>query len=378
MAVPADDELQALLDQFVCVRQVQMHGVDLHRFEFDGALTWAIFFMNADGTIYGRYGSRSGRGNQSAREISLAGFKKSLRGTIALHARYSQDSEGVGKELAGKTSSLKSSWQRPEQIPTLGTNARLNQPFMGKAGRHGGCIHCHMVSTNELKSLREADKPTPDRLFFPYPLPGAVGIRMDPQEMATVLRVWPDSIAAKAGIQTGDRILRLQGQPILSTADIQWVLHNAGDKDTLEVEIARDDDHKDDQKQPKTTTVKLELPQGWRMRLRDWRFINQGLLRQTIGFNVNEIPRRRARRIGLRGKLALSVGNTQLWLRRETDLGSGEIIVAIDGKREPMTVGTFTAYVFRNKPKGSKLKVTIMELTDRFPRPEREEEVTVR
>ncbi len=375
MAVPADDELQALLDQFVCVRQVQMHGVDLHRFEFDGALTWAIFFMNADGTIYGRYGSRSGRGNQSARDISLAGFKKSLKGAIALHARYSQDSEGVGKELAGKTSSLKSSWQRPEQIPTLGTNARLNQPFMGKAGRHGGCIHCHMVSTNELKSLRQADKPTPDRLFFPYPLPGAVGIRMDPQEMATVLRVWPNSIAAKAGIHKGDQILRLQGQPILSTADIQWVLHNAADnKHTLEVKIARDNEKQGQ----KTTTVKLELPQDWRMGLSDWRFINQGLLRQTLGFNVKQVARRRAKRIGLGGKLAFIVNQTTQQLRMQTGLGHNEFIVAIDGKREPMTVGAFTAYVFRNKPKGSKLKLTIMQLGDRFPRPEREIQVTVK
>ena len=41
--------------------------------------------------------------------------------------------------------------------------------------------------------------------------------------------------------------------------------------------------------------VKLELPQGWRMRLRDWRFINQGLLFQTLHFNVKEVPRRQSR-----------------------------------------------------------------------------------
>ena len=100
MAVPADDELQSLLDKFVCVRIVQMWGTDLNRFEFDGGLTWALFFTNADGTVYGRYGSRSGRGQQSQREISVAGFKKSLRGAIALHRRYAEDKDAVGKELA--------------------------------------------------------------------------------------------------------------------------------------------------------------------------------------------------------------------------------------------------------------------------------------
>jgi len=40
--------------------------------------------------------------------------------------------------------------------------------------------------------------------------------------------------------------------------------------------------------------------------------------------------------------------------------------------------GAFTAYVVRNKPKGSKLKITIMQISDRFPRPEDEVEVIVR
>jgi hypothetical protein len=108
VAVPTDDELQSLLDQFVCVRLVQMHGVDLHRFAFDGALTWAIFFMNHDGTIYGRYGSRSGLQKLSDREISLAGFKKSIRGAVDLHEKYKKNKVRVGQQLSGKLASNRS------------------------------------------------------------------------------------------------------------------------------------------------------------------------------------------------------------------------------------------------------------------------------
>ena len=50
-----------MMDQFVCVRAVQMYGVDLSLFQFQGQLTWAAVFLNADGTIYGRYGSRGAR-----------------------------------------------------------------------------------------------------------------------------------------------------------------------------------------------------------------------------------------------------------------------------------------------------------------------------
>ena len=116
MAVPADEELRSLLDQFVCVRIVQMHGVDLKKFEFDGALTWAIFFMNADNTIYGRYGSRSGLRELSDREISLAGFKKSLRGALDLHAAHAADEQSVGAQLAGKVATSAPPWRKPEAM----------------------------------------------------------------------------------------------------------------------------------------------------------------------------------------------------------------------------------------------------------------------
>ncbi len=370
MAVPADEELQELLDEFVCVRIVQMWAVDLHKFEFDGSLTWAIFFMNADGSIYGRSGSRSGLQKQSAREISLAGFKKSLRGALALHASYAEDQDGVRAGLAGKIATEKPPWPTPEVIPAMKATARFENRFLGepKPGHHGGCIHCHMIPTNELKSLRRAEKPIPDRKFYPYPMPDQLGFRMDPKEMATVERVDADSIAAAGGLRQGDVFLRLEGQPILSTADIQWVLHNAADRDTLQGEVARGD---------RVETVGLELPDGWRTRLADWRFINKGLLRQMLGFNVTSLPKTRARRLGLTGKLGLEVDRTTPEIRRQTGLGHRDLIVALDDDRAPKSVGAFTAYVFREKPAGSTLKITILRISDRPGNHESDIEVTV-
>lgn len=369
MAVPADDELQGLLDRFVCVRVVQMHGVDLARFAFDGSLTWAVFLMNADGTIYGRYGSRSGLQKLSEREISLGGFKKTLRGALELHERYGQDKEGIGKRLAGKTRASAARWATPEAMPTLKSNPRFSGPFVGASGKQAGCIHCHMVPMNEIKSLRVTEQKIPDSAFVPYPMPNQLGFRMDPNEVATVMRVGPNSMVAPSGLQKGDRIVAMGGQPILSTADIQWVLHNAGDADNIDIAVIRGD---------KELSLMLELKAGWRLLLNDWRFINKGLLRQALGFNVDMMPRRRAQRIGLRDKLALVVDRTTREARMSTGLGNKDIIVAIDGSRSPMTVGALTAYVLRKKKKGDKLKVTVMQLSDRFPRPEHDVEVTIK
>lgn len=369
MAVPTDGELKELLDKFVCVRLVQMWGVDLHRFEFDRALTWAIFFMNADGSMYGRYGSRSGLRDLSAREISLTGFKESLRAALELHTRYTTDPQAVKPELADKVAGAGPTWRRPEEIPTMRASGRFGARF-GELQRdqHGGCIHCHMVATNELKSLRDVGEPIPDRKLFPYPMPDQLGFRMDPTRRATVQRVLDGTIAARAGLQGGDRILRLAGQPILSTADIQWVLHNAGDEDSLEMELARGD---------RRQSLQLELPPGWRLHLEDWRFINPGLVRQMLGFDVQALPPARAARLGLTGKLALQVDRTTPAIRRQTGLGHLDLIVAVDDIRTPLTVGTFTGYVLRNKPKGSVLKITILRISDRLGKQESDIEITV-
>ena len=51
--------LDQLLDRFVCVRVVRMNGVDVRRFQFERDLSLAVLFLNADGTVYGRYGTRA-------------------------------------------------------------------------------------------------------------------------------------------------------------------------------------------------------------------------------------------------------------------------------------------------------------------------------
>ena len=62
------------MEQFVRVRVVQGNGMDLSLFQFDYDLTFAVFFMNADKTIYGRFGTRAEYEN-AAKDISIESFK---------------------------------------------------------------------------------------------------------------------------------------------------------------------------------------------------------------------------------------------------------------------------------------------------------------
>ena len=64
--------------------------------------------------------------------------------------------------------------------------------------------------------------------------------------------------------------------------------------------------------------------------------------------------------------------------RREIGLGDHDLIVAIDGQREPLTAAGLTAYVFREKRPGSRLTITIRQFGDGSPSPERELVLTVK
>ena len=66
-----DPIIRDLLDEFVCVRIVQANAMDLAHFRFDFDLSFAVFFLDADLTIYGRFGTRSDRPEEE--DISLPG-----------------------------------------------------------------------------------------------------------------------------------------------------------------------------------------------------------------------------------------------------------------------------------------------------------------
>ena len=70
-------------EAFVAVRQVEMQGVDLSQFQFDYDLNWAAMFINADGTVYARYGTQSAKG--AAAYNSIESRENPKRRVLALH-----------------------------------------------------------------------------------------------------------------------------------------------------------------------------------------------------------------------------------------------------------------------------------------------------
>ena len=82
-----EKELARWMNQFVRVRLIQCNSVDLNLFHFDYDLTFAAFFLNADKTLYGRYGTRSSH-DEAEKDVSIEGFAKAIDKALALHRAY--------------------------------------------------------------------------------------------------------------------------------------------------------------------------------------------------------------------------------------------------------------------------------------------------
>src|SRR5262249_38143747 len=137
------------------------------------------------------------------------------------------------------------------------------------------CIHCHQVRENILRTRWQEKKLTYDDIWT-YPLPDNAGVTIELDDGLRVQSVKPDSPADKAGIPAGDELLTLNGQRLISPADIQWVLHHATGDAKIPVTFRRGG---------ATLSKTLALNGSWRETDLTWRASSWGGLRlglQTI------------------------------------------------------------------------------------------------
>jgi serine protease Do len=355
-----EKELKNWMDQFVRVRLIQCNSIDLNLFHFDYDLTFAAFFINADKTVYGRYGTRSSH-KEAERDISIEGFAKALQGALKLHREYPENATS----LAGKTAPF-SGFKIPQDYPQLEGRFQPSLDFGGKLA--ASCIHCHMVGEAERRYRRAQTSSVPDKIIYPWPMPDLIGISLDPAEMATILSIEKDSIAHYQGFNPGDVIESLKQQPILSIADVQWVLHQAPEPSTLSAVVNRGG---------KRMALEIPLHKGWR-RSSDigWRTTSWDLRRMAAGglkmraMSEDEI---KASELDPR-RLALLVEHVGQYgdhgTAKRAGFLKGDIVVSYDGKTETMRETEVFAHVLRERPPGTNVELKVIRkgklLTLRF------------
>lgn len=360
--VTRDPIVAKLLDRFVCVRIPHANGMDLDLFRFDYDQSWAAFLMNADMTIYGRYGTRSDR-TKSEDDVSLEGFAAALQGALDLHAKFPE----VRKSLAAKTGIFLSGRRTnvkvatPEEFPSFGGKFAPTLDYSPDKKVVPSCIHCHQVGEAERRLYRDAGKSIPERLLFPYPNPKVLGLVMDPKGRARVASVVPGSSAEKDGFRAGDEIATLSGVPVLSIADVQWYLNSGGDdprNGVGDAEVVRDG---------KTVPLKLTLSNGWsRSGDISWRATSWDLRRMTTGGMLLEtVPAEERTKLGIKdGAMALRAKHVGQYgehaAAKNAGFKQGDVVVALNGRTDVMSETEWMTWLVNAKKPGEKVPVTVL------------------
>ncbi len=339
-----DADLEALESKFVCVRVIQTNGLDLRRFQYDYDLSVAFLFLNADGALYGRYGTRNGAKEHSEDFLSIASVRKSVERALALHAAYPANKEA----LEGKQG-VTSTYAVPEEIPGLTSMPHTTV-------ERESCIHCHMIK-DALLRVKWSGRTLAPRDLYAYPLPDRIGLTMDVQDGLLVQSVAADSPAAKAGLVVGDELASINGQPLISIADIQWVLNGAPEETTLDVKAVRSG---------RLVEKKVALKGDWWRTDVGWRKSNHDL--GSGAYFQAVTPENRAKHGIAPGELAIRTqyleANRAAALSK-AGLKVGDIFVAIDGKTTPMTDSEFLINLRLSHGPGETFKATIVRGTER-------------
>ena len=354
--VKLDDELvdrdlrvRPLLDRFVCVRLVSTNGLDLSLFQFDYDQSFAVFLLNADGIVYGRFGTRSHRTIWED-DVSVAGLAAALRGALELHAEYPKN-----KTVLAAKRGPKPEFPSPEHYPLLRGKYGPKLDYSGKVV--ASCIHCHQIGDAQRQLVRDRRQSFPDKLLFPYPHPKAIGLILDPTKKASVRRVEDGSPAARSGLRVGDEIVSLEDQPLLSIADVQWVLHNAGDEASLTARVRRGGE---------IVSLALTLPKGWRRRDDiSWRSSSWLLRRMaTGGLLLEELSPDERKKAGLAETgMALRVRHVGQFgphaAAKQAGFRPDDIVVSFDGKTDLLRETDLLAYALNAHPPGRRVPVLV-------------------
>ncbi len=349
--VDLDPRVKPLLDKFVCVRIISTNGMDLSLFQFDYDQSFAAFILNADGTIYGRFGTRSHR-TSWADDVSVEGLAQALQGALELHGQYPKNKA----ELAAKRGPAPEV-ASPEKFPKLSERYSAQVNFEKEVAK--SCIHCHQIGDVQREKYLEQKQPLPDQVLYSYPHPKAQGLILDPKTKASVLRVESSSPAAEAGLQPGDKILKLSGQPLLSMADVQWVLHHAAAEGaTLPVLVEHGG---------QTKELTLKLPKGWRQREDiSWRSTTWALRRAGAGgIASREMTLEDRSKAGIpENSMALQVWHVGQYgahaVAHKAGVRKDDILISFDGRTDLQRETDLLAYSVQQRKRGVPVPVAFL------------------
>jgi hypothetical protein len=269
--------------QFECVRVTDLRTVDLARFRFDFDLTFAAITMGSDGTVLHRYGGRDAK--EASSHLSVASFVAFLKGSLVDAKEHSvpivpppvppgpfdphhphhdpappPDPKPGAKEPAGKGAGAKDANAKDSKNADAGTatkNTIEQIPAFAKRDKQKRleCVHCHNVYDFEYQQHVADGRWTRDEIWH-FPDLARIGLEVDRDDAQRVVKVEPNSPAAKGGVLVGERIVKAGRVAVLTRADVQWALEQLPATSTALTLVLRKDYGE--------RTASIPLPGSWK------------------------------------------------------------------------------------------------------------------
>lgn len=354
-AVLNSPALDPLLDQFVRVRVINANDLDFARFQFDFDLSFSTLFFNGDGTLYGRFGSWKHQKNPQ--EADLASYRQALEAALALHRGYPTNRASLqGKQGAPMP------FRSPLEIPGLAGKYQRQLDWAGKVVP--SCVHCHQIGDALRTVHRNRDGAIPLEWIYPQPAPETIGLRLAPDQVATVAEVLPGSPAERAGFHRGDRLTAFDGQPPVSIADISWVLHRAPDSGTLPAVVDREG---------RPEKLDLVLPAEWRFRSDISRRVGTWGMRAMAfgGLQLVDLADDERHELGLEASgLALRVLHAGEYgphaAAKNAGFRKGDVLLEVGGRKERLSESALLGRLLRDQRPGDKVPTIVLREKERL------------
>ena len=354
-SVLSEPDLQPVLDKFVRVRLMNANTLDLSLFQFDYDLSFSSMIFNADGTVYGRYGSWTHQ--KDPYEKTTTGFKRALESALEIHQDYPANKESLsGKQ--GKAMPVKD----PLELPGLAGKYKRELDWEGKVVQ--SCVHCHQVSDAVRTMYRDQKKTIPEQWVYPMPSPETIGLTLAADSTAKVEAVKEGSIGAKAGLKAGDEIVTLEKQPLTSIADVAWVLHHAPDTGAISGKVKRG---------PEEKTITVSLPKNWRRNSDIARRVGTWEMRAmaTGGILLKELSDAEHSEHGLAkdqmGLIAEHVGEYGIHAAaKKAGFKKKDILIEVDGISKRMTEGELIGHLLAKYQPGAKVKAKVLRGSEKL------------
>jgi serine protease Do len=349
-----------VMNEFVCVRVMNANALDLSLFQIDYDLSFSAMLFNADGTIYGRYGSW--RHQRDPLDKTTAGFLATLQSVLALHRNYPANKAF----LDGKRGDP-APYKRPVDIP--GLKDKYDAELDWNANTVKSCVHCHQIGDAFRSIYRDKGQPIPTNLIYPWPAPEAVGMTLTADGTAVVQSVEPGSAAAKAGIKPGDEIFLMKGQPMVSEADVSWVLHRSPDEGAVAIVVRRGG---------KQVPITLKLEGDWRRKSDISRRVGTWPMRGLAlgGMRLEELPDVERTQLKIADKaMALRVKAVGKYGKHaaamKAGIREGDVLLSLDGHDASMGEGELIGHLLQSRHAGEQVDAVVLrdggKLTFKLP-----------